>query len=195
MRPIAGHHDTPRTHIASTPYTSIDTHFLANPLTMLRLFTSKPLIGLRPSLLPAAACLYSQAPACPSNARLDRSDTMPSPTASSTLTGGDRSSSDTGPSGGSTPHTTEKDRGLDVQSDSAHRGMEEHAQAQRDAAKIAEQAGGSGRKVSWNDEFPKKPPGPVIGMQDQTGGVAQRGGISPGEGRKGTVSQVESDRG
>ncbi|KAF8437397.1 hypothetical protein BGX38DRAFT_1145154 [Terfezia claveryi] len=69
------------------------------------------------------------------------------------------------------PNAVEKDHGLDVQSDNANKGMADHANAQRSAGEQARQAGGAGRKVSWDDEFPNKPKGPVIGLQDERGGA------------------------
>lgn len=110
---------------------------------------------------------------------MDRAPITPNPTASSTLTGGDHGSSDegphrdSGPLGPTTPHAVDKDHGLDIQSDYSHKGMADHANAQRDAAEQAKQAGGPGEKVSWEKEFPNKPKGPVIGMQDERGGVGE----------------------
>ncbi|RPB19531.1 hypothetical protein L211DRAFT_871248 [Terfezia boudieri ATCC MYA-4762] len=69
------------------------------------------------------------------------------------------------------PSAVDKDHGLDVQSDNANKGMADHANAQRNAGEQAKQAGGAGKKVSWDDEFPHKPKGPVIGLQDERGGA------------------------
>ena len=51
-------------------------------------------------------------------------------------------------------HAVDKDHSLDVQSDNANKGMADHANAQRNAGEQAKQAGGAGKKVSWDDEFP-----------------------------------------
>lgn len=110
---------------------------------------------------------------------MDRAPVTPNPTASSTLTGGDHGSSDEGPHrdtgarGPSTSHAVNKDHGLDVQSDNSHKGMAEHAKAQKDAGERAQQAGGAGSKVSWDNEFPNRPKGPIIGMQDERGDVGE----------------------
>jgi len=70
-------------------------------------------------------------------------------------------------------HTVDKDHGLDIQSDNANKGMADHANDQKSAGEQAKQAGGAGKKVSWDDEFPNKPKGPVIGLQDERGGVGE----------------------
>ena len=70
-------------------------------------------------------------------------------------------------------HAVDKGHGLDVQSDNANKGMTDHENAQKNAGEQVKQAGGTGKKVSWDDEFPNKPKGPVIGLQDERGGVGE----------------------
>jgi len=79
--------------------------------------------------------------------------------------------SDTGSRTQTRIHTVDKQHGLDIQSNVSQKGMAEHAEAQKDGASMDRQTGGDGKKVSWDAEFPNKPKGPVIGMQDQVGGV------------------------
>lgn len=112
----------------------------------------------------------------------DNAPNAPDPTKSSAMdkavpNAGDSGSSSTGPhtdTGSRTQtriHTVDKQHGLDVQSNTAQKGLADHAQAQKDAESMDKQTGGDGKKVSWDAEFPNKPKGPVIGMQDQVGGV------------------------
>jgi hypothetical protein len=72
---------------------------------------------------------------------------------------------------GKNNHTTRKTYELDFQANASRRGMREREAAEKSEEKRIEQSGGGTTKVSWDEEFPKKPEGPIIGMQDERGGI------------------------
>lgn len=75
--------------------------------------------------------------------------------------------------GGSNTHVTRKDYVLDFHTSASRRGMKEREAAANSDASRTEQSGGGTEKVNWDKQFPGKPNGPIIGMQDERGGINQ----------------------
>ena len=75
-------------------------------------------------------------------------------------------------------HTTEKDNELDVQTSASKGGRRDRqADDSSSSAAASERSHGTAPKEA-EKEFPEKPPGPVIGLNDERGGVCEtRAGV------------------
>ena len=70
-------------------------------------------------------------------------------------------------------HTTEKDNELDVQTSAAKGGRRDRQADDSSSSAAASERSHGQAPEDVKKEFPEKPPGPVIGMNDERGGVSQ----------------------